>query len=249
MTACVPVNTKKYQTRKSPPYHAKDCKGAAKKGKNGKVYVSAPDSRGVYKWVVKSKGARATQKQKTQKKHKTQRMKTYMILDNGSNTFSADVSPSHVAIYLLEENGADGKKVIDTAHTRVFVGDNDLRIGQGVAPKGMYPGNSLLIQVRPGSYIFAGQEIYSFSTVDGEEILAYYSPVGNSAVPYPYAVGERHTYFMLEMEYVPNELLDLTKDAYGQFYGFTVKDEAQKAVIQGAAKKFTTKLLQKRNRH
>ncbi len=218
----------------------------AKKGKNGKVYVSTPDTRGVYKWVVKPKGARTTQKQKTQKKH---RMKTYMILDNGSNTFSADVSPSHVAIYLLEENGADGKKVVDTAHTRVFVGDNDLRIGQGVAPKGMYPGNSLLIQVRPGNYIFVGQEIYSFSTVDGETIQAYYSPVGNSAVPYPYAVGEHHTYFMLEKEYVPNELLDLTKDAYGQFYGFTVKDEVQKAAIQGAAKKFTTKLLQKRNRH
>ena len=246
MTACVPVNTKKYQTRKSPPYHAKDCKGAAKKGKNGKVYVSAPDSRGVYKWVVTSNGARTTQKQKTQKK---QRMKTYMILDNGSNTFSADVSPSHVAIYLLEENGAGGKKVVDTAHTRVFVGDNDLRIGQGAAPKGMYPGNSLLIQVRPGNYIFAGQEIYSFSTVDGEEIQAYYSPVGNSAVPYPYAVGEHHTYFMLEKEYVPNELLDLTKDAYGQFYGLTVKGEVRKKAIQGAAKKFATKLLQKRNLH
>jgi hypothetical protein len=113
----------------------------------------------------------------------------------------------------------------------------------------MYPGNSLLIQVRPGKYIFAGQEIYSFSTVDGEEIQAYYSPVGNSAVPYPYAVGEHHTYFMLEKEHVPNELLDLTKDAYGQFYGLTVKDETRKKAIEGAKKRFATKLLQKRNLH
>ena len=29
--ACVEVKTKKYQTRKGPPYHAKDCKGLVKK--------------------------------------------------------------------------------------------------------------------------------------------------------------------------------------------------------------------------
>jgi hypothetical protein len=248
MTACVPVNTKKYQTRKSPPYHAKDCKGMSKKGNDGKRYVSAPDARGVYKWVVKSKGSRTTRK-KTQKKQKKQKMKTYAILDNGSDSFLAYVSPSHVEIVCLEENGSRGKTAVDTTYEAIFIGDNDLRIGQGVAPKGMYPGNSLLIMVRPGKYIFAGQEIYSFSTVDGEAITAYYSPVGNSAVPYPYAVGESHTYFMLDKERVPNELLDLTKDAYGQFYGHTIKDETWKKAIQDATKKFTTKLIQKRNRH
>lgn len=260
MTACVPVKTKKYQTRKGPPYHAKDCKGVSKKGNDGKAYVSAPDSKGVYKWVIKSKGTPPTRKKtraqkKTQKKvqkkqtqkKKKQGMKTYTILDNGSNSFLAYVSPSHVEIYCLEENGARGKKPVDTTYEAIFIGDNDLRIGDGVAPKGMYPGNSLLIMVRPGKYIFAGQEIYSFSTVDGEAITAYYSPVGNSAVPYPYAVGETHTYFMLDKERVPNELLDLTKDAYGQFYGFTVKDEARKKAIESAKKKFATKLIQKRN--
>jgi len=218
-----------------------------KKGKDGKRYVSASNARGVYKWVVKSKGSRTTQKKQTQKK--TQKMKTYTILDNGSDSFLAYVSPSHVEIVCLEDNGARGKTAVDTTYEAIFIGDNGLNLGDGVAPKGMYPGNSLLIMVRPGKYIFAGQEIYSFSTVDGEAITAYYSPVGNSVVPYPYAVGESHTYFMLDKARVPNELLDLTKDAYGQFYGFTVKDETRKKAIQDATKKFATKLIQKRNRH
>jgi len=47
---CTKVNSKKYQTRKSPPYHAGDCKGSIKKGKDG-TYISKADVRGVYKWV------------------------------------------------------------------------------------------------------------------------------------------------------------------------------------------------------
>ena len=47
---CTIVLSKKYQRRPSPPYHAGDCKGTVKKGKDG-TYVSKADARGVYKWV------------------------------------------------------------------------------------------------------------------------------------------------------------------------------------------------------
>ena len=244
MTVCKQLKTKKYQTRKGPPYHAKDCKGMTKKGNDKKPYISAPDSKGVYKWVPKPKGSRAL---KTNKRKKG--MKTYMILDNGSDTFSADVSSSHVDIYRLDNLGVRNKKIVDTSYTKIFIGDNDLKIGNGPAPKGMYPGNSILIQTGTGHYIYAGHEIYSFDTVNGEEIQKYYSPVGNSAVPYPYAVGEKHTYFMLDKQTVPNELLDLSKDAYSQFYGFILKDEDLKAKIDSAKKRFATKLIHKRNIH
>ena len=50
---CSEVKAAKYQTRKSPPFHAKDCKNLTKKGKDGE-YVSKPDAKGVYKWVKKS---------------------------------------------------------------------------------------------------------------------------------------------------------------------------------------------------
>jgi hypothetical protein len=240
---CIEIKTKKYQTRKGPPYHAKDCKGLVKKGNDGKDYISAVDSRGIYKWVIK--GARSTKKKG---------VKTYTMLDNGSDPFVADVSSSRVEIYrqtFKDTNGVEeyirDKKIVDTPYKKIFIGDNDLRLGGGVAPKGMYPGNSILIQTGKGKYIYAGHEVYSFETHDDEDIKSYYSPVGNSAVPYPYAVGEKYTYFMLDKETLPNELLNLKEDAYGQFYGHTIKDEELKKKIESSKKKFKTKQINKRH--
>ncbi len=246
---CTEIKTKKYQTRKGPPYHAKDCKGLVKKGNNGKDYISAADSRGIYKWIPKERGPRVTLKKKG--------VKTYTMLDNGSDPFVADITPSHIEIYrqkFKEDGGVESyerdKKVVDTSYKKLFVGDNDLpslKKEKAVAPKGMYPGNSILICVGKGKYIYSGHEIYSFETKDGEEIKEYYSPVGNSHVPYPYAVGENYTYFMLDKETVPNELLNLKEDAYPQFYGFTIKNEESKKKIESSKKKFKTKLIHKRN--
>jgi len=47
---CEEVKTTKYQTRKSPPFHAGQCAGQTKKGKDG-TYMSKEGSNGVYKWV------------------------------------------------------------------------------------------------------------------------------------------------------------------------------------------------------
>lgn len=246
--ACTEIKTKKYQTRKGPPYHAKDCKGLTKKGNDGKNYISAVDKRGIYKWVPKDKGPRITLKKV---------VKTYTMLDNGSDPFVADVSSSKVEIYrqtFKEDGGIEtyerDKKIVDTSYKKIFIGDNDLKLTMketGYAPKGMYPGNSILIQTGSGKYIYSGHEIYSLETNDGEEIKAYYSPVGNSAVPYPYAIGENYTYFMLDKETVPNGLLDLKKDAYGQFYGHTIKDEELRKKIESSKKKFKTKIIHKRH--
>jgi len=70
---CKEVNKKSYQTRKSPAFHAKDCKGLSMKGKDG-LYISKPDVKGVYKWVKSSK----TKKVKG---------KFYDIHDNGGRPF------------------------------------------------------------------------------------------------------------------------------------------------------------------
>lgn len=244
--ACKEVKTKKYQTRKGPPYHAKDCKGLTKKGNDGKEYISAVDRTGTYKWVPKERGARVTLKKKG--------VKTYTIIDNGSEPFVADVSKSRVEVYrqtFKEDGGVEeyvrDKKIVDTPYKKIFIGDNDLKLKDGPAPRGMYPGNSILICIGTGKYIYVGDQIYSLETKDGEDIKEYYSYVGNSAVPYPYAVGENYTYFMLDREMVPNDLLDLKKDAYSQFYGYTVKDEDLKKKIESSKKKFKTKQIHKRH--
>jgi len=68
---CTEVKSSKYQTRKSPPFHASDCKGTRKKGKDGD-YISKADKKGVYKWV------------KISGKAGMQKGKSYDTVDNGA---------------------------------------------------------------------------------------------------------------------------------------------------------------------
>jgi hypothetical protein len=210
--SCVEVKTRKYQIRTGPPYHANDCKGVSKKGNDGKEYTSTfiPKQK-TYRWVLK-RSIGATKKKKG--------ARTHTMLDNGGEPFVADISPSRVEVFkqkLVDGSWVREKKIVDTSYKRVFVGDNLLG-ATGVSPKGKYPGNSILIKTGDGKYIYAGEQVYAFETIGKEDIKEYYSPVGNSEVAYPYAVGEKHTYFMLDKEALSNEALDLKRDAYPQFY-------------------------------
>jgi hypothetical protein len=229
---CTKVKTKKYQTRKGPPYHAKDCISLTKKGNDGKFYISVPDSKDVYKWVLKETGTRRLRQKKGGK--------SYKIIDNGSTPFLVDVFPSKVEVYKQTAPCVYDKKVLDSSYKDIFIGDNLLNEPLW-APKGDGKGNSILIQTAPGKYIYIGHEIYSFQTRDGENIKQYYSPIGNSRVPYPYAVGDTYTYFMLDKQTVPNEYLDLKNDVYYQFYGWKIKDDERKKKIESSKKGFKSK--------
>lgn len=175
--------------------------------------------------------------------------KTYTMLDNGGLPFVAHVTPKKVDVWSQVYTEADQSwtprtKIVQTDYTQLFVGDNLLKT-PGALRKGGHPGNSILIETAPGQYVYAGHEVYSFETKGKEAIVKYFSPVGNSSVPYPYAVGETHTYFMLDKMTVPNDLLDPKKDGYGQFYGFLAKDEANKKAIDKAKKRFKVKVIHK----
>jgi hypothetical protein len=201
--ACVKIQTRKYKSRPSPPYHAQGCKGKMMKGNDGKKYKSVADSRGVYRWVLT---ARATRR-------KVRGGKTYEIIDNYARPFKATVGGGKVEVVAT----ASDKVVFTTSYKHIFIGDNDLR-SKGYAPRGSFPGNSILIHVSPRKYIYAGDQIYSFAPLEGDTIKTYYSPVGNNQVPYPYAVGEKYVYFMLDKVAVPAAVLDLNDDGYFQFY-------------------------------
>lgn len=206
-----------------------------RKGNDKKEYRSTPDKKGVYKWVkIGNKGA-------TRKKGMT----SYTIIDNGSEPFVVDVYPSKVEVFrqsFINQSYMRDKKVLDATYQNIFIGDNDLK-DNASAPKGKYKGNSILLLSRPGHYLYIGHEIYSFSTKDNEMISAYFSPVGNSDVPYPYAVGEHHTYFLLDKEMVPTEYVDMKKDGYAQFYGYI--DTGNKSAIESSKKEYKYKLLHK----
>lgn len=71
------------------------------------------------------------------------------------------------------------------------------------------------------SYVFIGWEIFAFKTPD--EITRYVSLMGNSAVPYPYAVGARNTYLFLERTYLTNEHLAFLREQLRQEVVIKVK--------------------------
>lgn len=235
MTGCEEVNTKAYQERPSPPFHAAHCKGQTKKGRNGRSYVSKADKRGVYKWVAADAA----------KTRKVKKGKMYKIHDNNNIPFlvydnkgSVDIFVQH---YNLEKEDYDEPVFFKTIpYKRIFIGDDPK--GFGWSEPGT-KGNSILLELKSGKYIFIGEKIQEFDLVKGDEAMRYYSPIGNSDVPYPYLIGKTHTYFMIEEKVVPNEYLDLTREAYGQLYGHV---EAPKGSLKSIAKKLKMKIIHKR---
>ena len=75
-TKCVKDETKKYKTRPSPPFPANKCKGKTKKGNNGKMFKSKPDSNGVHKWVAVVPASKATATKSKATKTKAKKTKS-----------------------------------------------------------------------------------------------------------------------------------------------------------------------------
>lgn len=71
MHSCTEQKTKKYRSRGSPPYSAMDCKGLTKLGNDGSTYVSKPDKRGIYRWVITNTTRSKYSKNKTSKNKPT----------------------------------------------------------------------------------------------------------------------------------------------------------------------------------
>jgi hypothetical protein len=169
---------------------------------------------------------------------------TFTILDNGGEPFVVDIYSNYLEVYLqiLDEEKSNrrnkevyirGKKILSTPFVKLFVGNNYFRLERYGSKKG----NSILVQVKGDEYIYIGSEIYQFQARDGDQILVYASPVGNSAVPYPYAIGENYVYYMLYKSTLPIELLhDPTlgyEEMYQRFYKPDQTTKFKFKMIQG----------------
>jgi hypothetical protein len=142
----------------------------------------------------------------------------------------------------------------------VFVGKKSPGGGyDGLKPKDA-EGNSILLRVGE-KYVYIGSEIYEFSPKPEDTIQKYYSDIGNSDVPYPYAVGNTHVYIMLDKVAVEKSFFNMKKDIYQQYYEATTylkgqmpqmtkeqKEEAKDRIAELNQKqsKLRTKVLQKR---
>ena len=228
--ACIEIKTSKYQTRKSPAYHAKDCKDLTKKGKDGN-YISKKDAKGIYKWIK----VNTTRKMLGKGKH-------YDIHDNGNRPFRIFIDGKKVAIYKDTNTNWDEpanytKLIKELTVKEVYVGKSTGNAegadhGQGEAD--FFKGNSILLHVSGNKYVHVGTSIYEFEMED--KVDQYFSMVGRNDVPYPVLLGTENVYFMLEDDhcYLPRDMLpaDLTKaqweDSYTYFYGWVNPVDGQR---------------------
>lgn len=233
---CARVTAKKYTSRPSPPYHAANCKGQTKEGNDKQLYKSVPDKRGVYTWKVVTKGPSHTRKASMLKGQK------YETHDNSLRPFLLHVNSSSKTIDIYKRiYPKDFKKPAETVFYKTF---KFKEIWIGNDPK--YPefkGNSVLIQLPSKEFMFIGHKIFTFSLMPEDSPVRYYSPMGNNDVPYPYLVGKTHTYYMIEDKIVPNDWLDLKRDAYSQLYAIQL---GPKGAVDSVTKKLKTKLIHKR---
>lgn len=226
---CIEVKTKKYQSRSAPPYHAKDCKGEIKLGNNGKKWKSIPNKKLIYIWVPISnnKSNKSSTNPKTRKMSNSISGKTYYIHDNGGQPFKVICNKDKKIIYIYKDTrdfskfsefGNDipdepvyDKLLMEIKYEKIFTGDPLPSIfTESKSGYSFEPGNSILVCISVGKYIYIGSEIYSFQTGKGidDEIIKYYSPIGNNDVPYPFAVSRNKTYLMIEDVILDNQELD-----------------------------------------
>jgi hypothetical protein len=152
------------------------------------------------------------------------------------------------------------KQILEFTPDTVFVGKKSPTGGyDGLKPKDA-EGNSILLKTGP-TYVYIGDGIYRFHPMKEDIIEKYYSDIGNSDVPYPYAIGKTHIYIMLDKVAVEKSFFDMKQNIYRQYYDVEMgmknrykdmtKDEKleardRMAELEDKTKKLKTKVLQKR---
>jgi hypothetical protein len=78
-------------------------------------------------------------------------------------------------------------------------------------------GNSILLKINETTYIYVGHTIYSFKTKS--PIAKYVSPIGNSDVPYPYAIDKNGEYYLLVEDVILKNVPNAQKyNPYNYYY-------------------------------
>jgi hypothetical protein len=209
--------------RPSPPYPAKDYKKIIKLGNDKKQYISLPDKNGIYKWKKYTKT-------KTSTKTQTRKVKVnkYYPHDNGARYLLVEDYPElqKVVVYKIQQE-TPNKKLLETKYTEIFLNKPPKKIFNDPI-YGHEKGSSILLKLSANNYLFIGDTIFKFKTKNQDKILYFVSPIGNSDVVYPYAVGVGYTYLLLADDkfiYLDNNLLVPNKSAYDQYYKYSLKLE------------------------
>lgn len=150
---------------------------------------------------------------------------SYFVHDNGGRPFKITIDKDSLSLYRSTEWDPEwvyedepyftlslkGKKVfLPESHPKTP--DRFVQPSQSSAR-----GNTILVELAPNVYLYIGGKVYIFETKD--KIEKYYSPIGNSDVPYPWAVGTENFYFLIEQAVLPRSAIATPSMPYDDLYG------------------------------
>lgn len=121
---CKKKTTKKYTSRKSPPYNANECCDSNKQGNDGRMYVSIPNKNGVCRWVLKKDSpVKTLKKKKSPIKTKSTSKKKSPSKLNVKKKMST--STKKTKIYHTHDNGGRPFQVIYDGNKNVKIYKED----------------------------------------------------------------------------------------------------------------------------
>lgn len=123
----------------------------------------------------------------------------YITHDNGGRPFKVRI----IGYTAIVTNNVTGEELFTQTYERIFIGESD--------------GNSILLHVANDEYMYIGHDVRRFNHPN--RIIQYKSPIGNSNVPYPYAIDE-YANHLLMIEHVIIDDCD-GRDPYEYYYSKT----------------------------
>jgi len=170
-------------------------------------------------------------------KKKMKGYKKYKTHSNGRRPYLCYVKKNEIFIYKINKNNkikrqnTGGIYPEDWIYTilvkhyktkKIFIGNDSGKYSPIKLDVSYSIGNTILLQLTKNRYIYIEGYIYEFSTND--EIVKYFSLIGNNDIPYPIALGKENVYFMLHNRYFPKKYFSKKmkdaefEDAYELFY-------------------------------
>jgi hypothetical protein len=130
----------------------------------------------------------------------------YYTRDNGGRPFKVEISENNTVSIYAQDMEEQEKTIFEENPfkiynpEKIFIGKsilNKMTEFSGARDDPKRDGNSILLEMNSKKleYIHIGATVYSFTAYD--KIREYVSPVGNSGVPYPYAIDELGNYYLM----------------------------------------------------
>jgi hypothetical protein len=131
--------------------------------------------------------------------------KNYYTLENGGRPFRVEVNPSENMVNVFINYKFDkykklfNTKVFSSKYQEIWIGKSPKNKNSPLSNREYarrFDGNSILIKKSNNTYVFIGDNIFSFKAKAA--ITEFVSMVGNNAVSYPYAIDQEGTVYLID---------------------------------------------------